>query len=349
MARYVPKHRRSDSPLSEVKFKEKENPTKKATPQKNKNKKLVEIVKNISSQKKTTTLEATAPNNGIPLKPPASNSPPEEQSHYNYMKYAEKISFDILTISVDDLKKRQLKLKESKRSSERYQVQLDRVLPEIAANFVNLAIENAMQLLKSVKLYEKRNSCVVENLEVNRNQITPDKEIQPEKSESLVEDENKLQLNKDKERQSEKIKNCTKDENSIDKAAPDISSKELTITKQSQEKQTKTKSKTSKKTNSKKTKKLKNKQQNNDAKVDREEEPKIAPTTTNNQLPVKIMTTKEEEIFCDDEMKDDLDDWDSNWTEDGECISEELKNEVKIMIIYIFYLSMFTQDKLVNV
>ena len=328
MARYVPKHRRCELPLSEAKSKQKkEKPKKQATPRKSKNQKEVEEKKN-SQEKQSAPVEL---NNKIPLKSQISDVSLEESKTHHHANYAEKMSFEIIKISLEDLKKRKLKSKEKKRTNDYHKAQLDRILPEIATNFVNLAIENAMQLLKSVKLYEKRNSSVVEKLDALsiQNEISTETETHIENCENSISKENNSQIDDDEETQPEKSKNCSKIEkcNDIVKINPNISSKKLTeISEKPSDKQTKSKSKTSKKTNSKKPNKSKNKRQKNTEKVEKveEEEKKeenMIAASINNKLPLK------EEAICEDE-KDDLDDWDSNWTEDGECISEEMKNEV---------------------
>ena len=49
----------------------------------------------------------------------------------------------------------------------------------------------------------------------------------------------------------------------------------------------------------------------------------------NYNIEIKVKT----DDLQNEEKEEELDDWDSNWTEDGECLNDELKEEVYIIVI----------------
>ena len=282
------------------------------------------------SQETTTNNSPALPNNVTPLKVCSQMSHLDlplkktENILYHANIAAEKMSNDILIKSFEDLKNGRLKSRRKNKSYSYQKVRLDRILPEIATNFVNLAIENAMQLLKSIK---KESSPLVENLDVEHSEQRERKalvEMDCKPSEDLVVDVKDLLEDRKVEEKVHSIpgipanKSLTKPpEHSV---LPD-------------DKETKSQSQISKKkSKSKKPKKLKKgsrKQQKDDKSDERTAEIENAVPEEESKLPVATTCEVED---CKD-TNDALDDWDSNWTEDGECLSEEVKKEVDFLFL----------------
>ena len=220
---------------------------------------------------------------------------------------AERLSEEVIAKSLESLRTRKMKIELRNRSPNYQKMLLDRILPEIATNFVNLAIENAMQLMKTINVYDKKKTIVHKLDSSKLESISSNKEITNTKT------------LKDGKIMDEKILPIPSD-------LPHETRTDHTQKKQSVSKDTvKTKSKDVKKSKSKKVKKSKKS-------TTHHKDTKNEQNVTGNCIATSSNIENSSSQMVDDTSADNADnvddDWDSKWTDDGECLSEEMKKEV---------------------
>lgn len=272
---------------------------------------------------------------------------------------AAKMSLEILNATLDVLPSAisELQIKRPERNSRRRRQQLsgnETLLPGMATNFVNIAIENALELMKSVKLYEK-NITASSTFKSNQPE-THSAGIELANSSKEVIEENKSIA----EDNSEPVRNSKEVNDSCSKAPivnsnrdPKEIEKSQSKTKHSTDSPKKGKSagKNSKNKNNKISKALtdkskdekpirygsklkKNKKKNNDIQTPpAAKEMSETSNSSKSLVPEEREETKLEESNTEN-LVEELDDWDANWTEDGECLNKDMVDEVHILTVW---------------
>lgn len=279
---------------------------------------------------------------------------------------AERLSQSIISDSFQSLKEKNLLQNKPQRNILKVEVQVrqERVLPGIANNIVNLAIENAMQMIKAIKIYDRKKE--IKNDSNDSSQI----EIASQSLPKVKKDTNNLTkpaTKVEKVANSDKVKDLddkvTKKNNSTNKQTTDIKKEDKKEISESEheiqdnetaalKKELDAKNKLPKKkktsdigkkdesvrpskSKSKKGKKLKkqNIHEKENKELHKNENGNENQPVVNGVDDCKKSLHEKEEIVNDqgkeeEEREDTLDDWDANWTEDGECLSEDMKKEV---------------------
>jgi len=226
----------------------------------------------------------------------------------------------------------------------------------MAANCVNLAIENAMQMLKAIYKYDKKESDISSSTStpIAIPDFTNGSSSEKERSDNEI---NHTINNVRKPTSQDQNSQIHKNQNKLDENFTDqMVSKNKSIYSESIECQNRTdlysqeespndKKKSKNRKNNKgaidkkeninkkskltiRSKKKQKGKQNNEIKQANEK------TVTTNSLDCEPQIDINKEICIESEGKGDepSDDWDSNWTEDGECINEEMKKEVSLFL-----------------
>lgn len=287
--------------------------------------------------------------------------------------------FDVLPSKLSRLKAMQNNERQRVVHVQQAHVKLEEMLlPGMATNFVNLAIENALELIKSVKKYESRvpvctrnegllkfaNKCskqiLVESIQDNLrcNEEKPSDSV-IEKSEGLInskQDDLDIEESENLKTDGDKCKDEVGDKNNDKDVKCDKKTKVIE-TPPSQKTRTANTSKKGKATKNKKTKNKNNKDtMDSTEKVSKNEKPvkygnKVKKVKKNNVEPVsdkeekdlvetrnQLKTTVDKTKLKDstaENREEEEDDWDANWTEDGECLNENMLQEVRTSLLLL--------------
>ncbi|XP_066924205.1 enolase-phosphatase E1-like [Clytia hemisphaerica] len=373
---YVPRHRRNGSPIAEDKNKHNKptddsNQKKKVRKQKDlKNDKKFESSEQelLSSSNKEHNL-----NEKEPLKRKISNENTINTEHVKNTKLildcakclAERLSQSIISDTYQNLREN-AQHKKPKRKIPKVEVivRQERVLPGIANNIVNLAIENAMQMITAIKIYDRKKefnidsaaslkSTQTEVASQNLPEVKPDTdnkpttEVEQAPCNDKVEDLDDKVTKEIKSTQKPVMETKKEAEIEILESKKETHGSEITTIDKELDAKPSKKKKTSNmvkkdesvrpsKSKSKKGKKLK--KQNNHEKENKDTDKskkvvEIEPVV--NGIDEKSLPGKKEIVNDqgaeEQEGDDTLDDWDANWTEDGECLSEDMKKELSML------------------